>query len=331
MAAEPSIGIEPLSEELVKAYEASGMERGKAGIADIKWTFRSNPQPFAVARVGGRIVGVSAYIKNKMLFGNSAGSAVQAVDSFVFEEARGQRVFSKLATAYDEFAGNEGIDLVWGFPNDNAAPAWFGKLGWRKYGQVPFLFKPLRTGFITRRFGLPTDFRVSRTTDHNIDPVDQIGEWGDVIWEKLARQIDVGVVRDRDFLNHRIFDGPQASQYRTVLAGPPSDPAFVTSREAAKHGAKVAYIMEAAGGSSLRSLLESELGRLTSRGMEVALAWCYPWSPNYKVYRKAGFFPLPERIRPTSIWFGSIAKSDVAKSASTLDGWYLSYLDSDTI
>ena len=76
MTAEPSIGIELLSNELIKAYEASGMDRGKAGIDDIEWTFRGNPQPFAVARMGGNIVGVSAYLKNKMLFGNSVGSAV---------------------------------------------------------------------------------------------------------------------------------------------------------------------------------------------------------------------------------------------------------------
>jgi hypothetical protein len=100
-----------------------------AGQRAIEWAFNGNPAPFAVARHGGITVGMSGYIQSRMQFGEYTGTATQAVGSFISETLRGQGIFTRLAKAYDERARQSGKDLVWGFPNDNAAPAWFGKIG----------------------------------------------------------------------------------------------------------------------------------------------------------------------------------------------------------
>lgn len=328
---EPVISIEMPSDELIEAYLASGMERGKAGRIAVEWAFGSNAAPFAVARSDGQIVGISGYIQSRMQFGSETGVALQAVDSFVSENMRGKGIFTQLARAYDAHAANAGNDLVWGFPNDNAASAWFGKLGWHSHGQVPFLTKPLRSGFFWRRIGLPIDFPVTRVRDQNLSTVAEVGEWGDVLWDSVASVVGVGTSRDREFLNHRLFNGPQAGQYRVVACPDQTAPAIVATREAEKHGGRIAYVMEALGGSSLEPLVMSELGRLASRGVEVALAWSFPWSPNYRILRKAGFIPLPKRLRPIRIWFGSKPKTSLAAHANRHAQWYLSYLDSDTV
>jgi GNAT superfamily N-acetyltransferase len=328
---DPVISIEPLSDELMDAYLASGMERGKSGRLAVDWAFGDNPAPFAVARNDGQIVGISGYIQSRMQFGSETGVAFQAVDSFVSESMRGKGIFTQLARAYDVHAAGSGGDLVWGFPNDNAAPAWFGKLGWHSHGQVPFLIKPLRAGFFSRKFRLPFDFPLTRARDQNLPPVTEVGEWGDALWESVAPAVGVGTVRDRAFLNHRLFNGPQAGHYRVVASSDQAAPAIVATREAEKHGGRIAYVMEALGGSSLEPLVMSELGHLASRGVELALAWSFPWSPNYRTLRKAGFMPLPERLRPIHIWFGSRPKSGLAAPADHQGQWYLSYLDSDTV
>lgn len=327
----PVISIEPLSDELMDAYLASGMERGKSGRFAVDWAFGNNPAPFAVARNDGQIVGMSGYIQSRMQFGAEAGVAFQAVDSFVSESMRGKGIFTQLARAYDAHAASSGGDLVWGFPNDNAAPAWFGKLGWHRHGQVPFLIKPLRAGYFCRKFRLPLDFPLTRARDQNLPCVTEVGDWGDVLWDSVAPAVGVGTVRDRAFLNHRLFSGPQATQYRVVASPDQTEPAIMATREAEKHGGRIAYVMEALGGSSLEPLVMSELGRLATRGVELALAWSFPWSPNYRTLRKAGFVPLPERLRPIQIWFGSKPKSGLAAPADQQDQWYLSYLDSDTV
>ena len=325
------ISVEPLSDELMNAYTASGMERGKAGRAAVEWSFGNNPTPFAVARHDGQVVGISSYIQSRMQFGSKVGTAFQAVDSFVFGAMRGKGVFTRLARAYDEHTVASGADLVWGFPNNNAAPAWFGKLGWQSHGQVPFMIKPLRAGIFSRKIGLPLDFPLTLARDQNLTPVTEIGAWGDTLGDIASSDVNIGVLRNRAFLNHRLFAGPQADKYRVVASTDANAPALVATREVEKHGSRIGYVMEALGQRDLELLLMSELGRMASRGIEIALTWSYPWSANFRSLRKAGFWPLPERFRPIHIWFGCTPKTDLAFRANKKEHWYLSYLDSDTV
>lgn len=327
---ELSISVEPLSDDILAAYVASGMDRAKKGRIGLDWAFQGNQKPFAVARLDGEVVGISAYIRSSLNLSGRHGVALQAVDSFVFERARGKGVFTGLARAYERHAREEGADLVWGFPNANAAPAWFGKLNWNALGQVPFLIKPLRVGFLLRKLKLPLDFPVSFSSDQKISSISAFGEWSDALWSSLSEGIGCGTARDRSFLSHRLLKSPSASTYR-IVASEQDRGAIVATTEAAKHGGHIGYLLEAMGHSDLDGLLASELGRLRDRGVEVVLAWSYPWSTNYRSLRKAGFFPLPERLRPIQIWFGSHPLSATATAAAEAKNWYLSYLDSDTI
>ena len=111
--------------------------------------------------------------------------------------------------------------------------------------------------------------------------------------------------------------------------------AFVALKLADKHGSHLAYVMEALSTpertADLVELLKSELGRAAELGAEAALAWCPVGAPNYRAYRKAGFFPVPARIRPIEINFGARALTSASAAAAAPDaGWYISFLDSDT-
>jgi hypothetical protein len=63
----------------------------------------------------------------------------------------------------------------------------------------------------------------------------------------------------------------------------------------------------------------------------VALAWCPKSAPNYAAFRKAGFVPVPPRLRPIEINFGARALHQrYAAAAANGASWYVSFLDSDT-
>ena len=328
---ELTFSVEGLSPELLSAYTLSGMERGKTGDGAIKWVFGNNENAFSVARSDKKIVGISSYIRSEMKFSTRRGFGFQAVDSYVVPEMRGQRLFTRLAETYAAHLRKNSADLLWGFPNDNAAPAWFGKLGWTNHGQVPFLIKPLRAGYFLRKLHLGGDFPISFGADQAIARISSIGPWVDELWNSFSADIQCATIRNQAFLDHRLFKAPQAANYRVVVDDCHVDGALVATLEAEKHGGKIAYVMEAFGGSSLRGVLTSEMARLRGKGMELALAWAYPWSPNYGALRGCGFLPLPERLRPIRIWFGGAAISDYAVPAMQRDSWYLSYLDSDTV
>lgn len=329
--AEFEITIEGLSDEVIEAYGMAQLQRVENGPEPIKWAFKDNPKAFAIARTEGKIVGLSSYIQSHMKLSNSVGSSLQAVDSFVMPQARRKGLFSKLAVAYRNHAEQTGSDLVWGFPNENAAPVWFDRLGWTPFGQVPFLIKPLRAGFFLRKLGINRDFKISRETDYNALRVTSLGEWVDPLWEKIASDIGVCRQRDREYLQHRLFNSPASASYRVVTSPDALQGAFVATRQTEKHGGRIAYLMEAFGGDDLRSLITSELGRLSDQGTELVLAWSYPWSPNYSTLRKCGFIPLPERLRPIKIWAGASPISQIGTPAILKSNWYLSYLDSDTV
>lgn len=326
-----AITIEGLSDEVVEAYASADLQRVSSGSAAIEWAFKDNPAPFAIARANGKIVGVSAYILSRMKLADKTGDGLQAVDSFVMPEARRKGLFSTLASAYRAHAEQSGGDLIWGFPNENAAPVWFNRLGWTSFGQVPFLIKPLRSGYFLRKIGLDLDFPISRHRDANAESVASLGEWVNPLWNKVAQSIGVCRQRDRKYLSHRLFRSPEADAYRVVVSSDARQGAVVATREMEKHGGKIAYLMEAFGGNDLRGLIASELGRLSDQGTELVLAWSYPWSPNYSALRKSGFIPLPDRLRPIRIWAGTSPVSEVGASASLKSNWYLSYLDSDTV
>jgi GNAT superfamily N-acetyltransferase len=323
------ITIEGLTSELLAAYHSWNLERTLYGPGAVEWTFGANKSNFAVARHEGRIVGISGNIRHSMKLGNTIGLGYQAVDSFVAPEMRGQGLFVKLAHAFANKSTQVGADLVWGFPNDNAKKAWFQRLDWSHYGQVPFLIKPLRAGYLLRRLRLSGDFSIARGRDQNLTPVTSIGPWADAGWDKFSQTIGCATIRDAAFLNHRLFDGPHKNHYRIV--SDQDTGTLVASREMQKHGARVAYIMEAMGGADLQGMLVSELAKLRDRGVEISLAWALPGSPNYIALRKAGFMPFPERLRPISIWFGGRPITPTAQPALDRKNWYLSYLDSDTV
>lgn len=325
------ISVEDLNAGVLEAYATSGMERGKAGQKAIKWAFDDNKAAFSVARSAGKVVGISSYIQSRMKFGTQKGSGFQAVDSFVRPDFRGQGLFTRLAENYAEHLKTNTADLIWGFPNDSAAPTWFGKLAWANHQQVPFLIKPLRAGYFLRKLRLGGDFSLSTGKNQNLDPIEAFGEWTDDLWDQYAQKISCSIIRDRCFLTHRLLNAPQADQYRLVAERSPNGGAIVATRQVEKHGGRIAYLMEAMGTDLLRGVLTSELSRLRDQGTELALAWAYPWSPNYSTLRRCGFIPLPEKLRPIRIWFGGREISRKADCARQRENWYLSYLDSDTV
>lgn len=321
---------EGLSDELMALYDASTMVRGATGRASIEWRFSRTPDPFYVGRINGEIAGVMGFLQLDMVFDGVDGHGVQAVDGFVLERARGKGFFTRFGAAYQEDSAQVGGFLAWAFPNPPAARVWYGRQGWTDLGIAPFLVKPLRAGYAFRKLGIPLDFPLTFGRDQKLEPAEGIDDWVEELWARFARPVRVATRRTADYLTYRLMEGPLATDYRVVA--PASQTAFVATRQADKHGGRLGYVMEAFGEpDEVTGLLVSELARMRDTGTEVALAWCHPWQPNYRSLRRAGFFPLPARLRPVEIRHGGRALNPAAAAATQPGTWYLSYLDSDTV
>lgn len=309
----------------------------------LDWRVRRNPHGptrFAVATQGDAVVGMIALIPTPLRNAPGVRLAYQAVDTAVHPSCRGKGVFVRMGALAQDAAALGG-DVLWGFPNANAAPGWFGRLGWSNFGQVPLLMRPLRSRFLLGPVHpslSAIDFPLvrQRTIDAKVySSGAELSRDFDLLWERSAAEVGVAVDRSGEWVRWRLLEKPGAD-YRCVgMKTGDTLEAFVATKLADKHGARLCYVMEAmsAPGKTreLARLISSELSCAAGAGAEAALAWCAKSAPNYAAYRKAGFLPVPARMRPIEINFGARALVPEAEAAAAPgSAWYLSFLDSDT-
>lgn len=301
------------------------------GRGKLEWKLRDGPAgtgAVAIARGDGEVIGVNAFMPSRFRIGGEVARGYQSMDTIVTPAARGKGVMSRLINVFYEKTDGA---LLYGFPNASSSPGFFNKLGWTRFGAVPMLFRPLRTGYFLKRFGrfLP-DVRIPvlARAGRGLEEVARFDDSATEAWRRFAAPIGCAVERDADFLNWRLRDHP-SERYRVRRA---PDGSFAAHTVSEKHGGRIGYLMEAIGsGEALPGLIAAALRDMHAERADAALAWCLPWSRNYAAYRKAGFYPLPERLRPIEINFGARALHGPAAEIEDPRRWYVSYLDSDTV
>lgn len=332
--------IEPFSNSIREAY-ANLFADMPDKLAELSWRFDLGIKAhFAVARqANNEIVGMIALAPTPLRGAFGALMAVQAIDTIVSKLARGKFIFVRLGRIIHE-SPLVNADVVWGFPNDLAARGWFGKLGWTRFGSVPFLIKPLQTGYFLGRLWRPLRHinlplcALKPVADDGI--VNEIDDRWDQLWNACVDDFGIALDRSAHWLRWRL--GKPGANYRFAMKVGPSGPeAAVITRIVRKHGATICYVMEALSTPdhqrALNKLLNNELRRAVEQGADLALAWCPRYARNRSNYSRVGFFGLADRLRPIQIHFGGrwLAPGQALGKELTGDQWYLSYLDSDTV
>ena len=340
---EITVGLREFDRSIEQAYELLFPGDPDKSPEMLRWRFCANPHGrarFAVASVGDRVAGMIALVPTRLT--NAPGSALgyQAIDTVVHPSFQGRSLFVKMGSAAQR-AEALGGQILWGFPNANASPGWYGRLGWTSFGAVPLLMRPLRSSFLLGRIhpnlrSIDVPLIRSRKPAAGYESATECAGDVDRLWRRIAPRFGIAVERNGEWIRWRLFDKPGAD-YRCVgmkSAAAELD-AFVVTKVADKHGGRLCYVMEAMASpgrtNGLAQTMLAELGVAAGNGAEVALAWCPPTAPNYAAYRKAGFFPVPARLRPIEINFGARSLTPESAPAAAPDArWYVSFLDSDT-
>ena len=340
--------------ELFRACFARNSERPRS-IESLRWQYEGNPSgrlyvDVATADGGSRIAAIYATLPSFVLIGGRRRVCVQSLDTLTDTDYRGRGLFVKLAKQTFARATADDVALVYGFPNGNSAHGFFKKLDWVALDPVPFLIRPLRTGYFAGKLpkkvrplasALP-DVRIGGNLPAPAPLGARIVELYSAdprmtgLWEDFARDVGVGVERDEAYLRWRIFDKP-GEVYRTIAVerGGRLDALCIFTLKD-KHGGRVGYVMELlhrrGRGADARRLLRRAVNKLARDGADAVLAWCLPHSPNASAYTWNGFLPMPEKLRPIELHFGARAfDPSVASVVGDRASWYLSYLDSDTV
>jgi hypothetical protein len=180
-------------------------------------------------------------------------------------------IFGRLFRNNTIRAIENGVDILYGTPNDNAKPGWEKHLNYLTYPMKEIgLVRPTARAIYSKFFSsinrIPfnliylgmqfignciesMNYRFwrsrQRSLGYTIEITDQALEEFDDLWEKLKSQYSFSLVRDRQYFQHRFFDNPlekyqvyKASQKGTICG------IIVTNVKPLKDGSKMCYIAD---------------------------------------------------------------------------------------
>jgi len=329
-----------------ECFERNGTRRR---IDALRWQYLENPSQelfVDLAVSGERIAGIYAVQPMFVRVRGAHMLAAQSVDTLVDSDFRGRGLFTKTAEAVYQRFQDRGGAFVYGFPNANSAPGFFGKLGWSSLDPVPFLVKPLSTAFIASK--LPFGGWLSRLPDlrlpiggpklqanQELRLLTELGPELDELWTRFASEVLVAVDRSAAYLRWRLTK--PAEQYECLgVYEEERLVAFCAYTTVDKHGGRIGYVIELLYDPGCHevgaALLATCLNRMASDGADAVLAWSFGHSPNAKAYSKVGFVALPEKLRPIELHVGVRPLDEsLAEVLSDRQSWYISYCDSDTV
>lgn len=314
------------------------------------WKYKENPVGFKIYVAENeetRIVGHYGLILTKIKVENKIIAGSQAVDAMTHPDYQHQGMFVKLGEKILHEAGDAGIPLTYGFPNEPALPG-HRKVGWVEIGNFSILAKPFNTenilrGYINNNFLLKVSAYIAgiflkafikvrkiQVKNISVKRVHSFDGRTDEFWSEVADDYSVIQVRNADFLNWRFVENPD-SQY--------------TIFKAEKNGKFLGYIVlkeiiedNRRGGIIVDILTHLDYGEindcLISKAVEhfkeknVDYVACLMRKGNiyYKTLKKHGFITTPKKVR----FIIHINSSNFPKSyASLFDKWFFTWGDSD--
>lgn len=127
MGSETSVSLCAYDQQIEEAYPKLFPGDPDKSPTLLRWRPLDNPHGqmrFAIARRASEIVGMIALIPTRLRNGSGDVLGYQAVDTVVDPSCRGQGLFMRLGEAAQDGEASGG-DVLWGFPNAQAAPGWF--------------------------------------------------------------------------------------------------------------------------------------------------------------------------------------------------------------
>jgi GNAT superfamily N-acetyltransferase len=329
-----------------RCFERNGTSRTNEAL---EWQYRDNPTRELFVNVAydepsARFAAIYASLPVFARIDGQKRLALQSLDTLTDRDFRGKGLFVQLAQQTFDAARSSGAAFIYGFPNGNSAPGFFGKLGWSSLDPMPFLVRPLRTRYVLAkvpRLGafarrLPDIPLVYGEPRVGAVKIDQFDERVTRLWSEFARGIGFAVERDAAYMNWRLRAKPDGDYSILGVLDQNELVAMVAFVVREKHGGRIGYVMECmwrTGAEDVgRKLLLLAVSRMAAQQADAVLAWCFAHSPNYRAFLRAAFVPLPKRLRPIELHVG-VRPFDNSLQPQIIErrNWYMSYLDSDTV
>ncbi|MDD3653281.1 MAG: GNAT family N-acetyltransferase [Desulfotomaculaceae bacterium] len=231
---------------------------------------------------------------------------------------RNKGIFTALAQSLYRRLQDQGVVMVWGFPNNNSYHGFMNKLSWFPLTQVPKL--------ATSDFRFPNMVAGHRNTE--IIEVKKIDERFDQLWQSLDRSGVNMVVRSSKYLQWRYMDNP-VNQYQVfALPGFDKIKGYTAVKLYSRNDGISGEILDllATDKDTARSLISHAVINLAIQGADRINLWMNPAARHYEVIKEFGFGSTKEL---THLGAMSNDPQIVPELISDYDRWYVTMGDSD--
>jgi GNAT superfamily N-acetyltransferase len=339
--------VESDLEIIQRAFRDHGQERD---LASLRWQYIDPPLGsltlFAEDSKLGDFAAMLAAVPIPIKLAGNPVIGAQAIDLLVAPHYRGRGLFATLAKELYAQASDLRIQLLFGFPNGNAAHGWFERYGWSRWDPVPYMIRPLRLAFLARQLARKLKVSVpmpdaplllARGTSVDRNRIETVAltsfdAASDALWEQFSKPIHTAVRRDSTYLKWRM-KRPNASYVAHAAYDGNELTALMISDISRKGTHTIGHVLELffdpRRHASARRLLGYVLREMYEKGADVAVSLCLPSSPSFLTFVAMGFVPLPRRLRDVESHFGG-RLLDCPSQPLARNEWYVSYLDSYT-
>jgi len=331
--------------DFMDCFEKNG---NKKKIENLRWQFFNNTEKKSVVDIAkdkttGKTAAIYALACVKFKINNDLVIGSQSLDTITDVDYRGTGLFINLANDVYEKA-KASVTLVYGFPNGNSVKGFKKRLKWQVLDPLPFLIKPLRSKYFTRKIKylkfLPdvnlSPFKSALNKDYKIKESNDFPEKVNDLWAEFSKKFKVSVHRDTAYLNWRFLQKPNENYKIAHCYNLDTYVGYIIYTVKEKHGGKIGYIMDMVYDLTDQNvptvLLRHATNKIKEEKADCILSWCLEHSPNYPVYKKERFFDFPEKLRPIELHFGARSfKPEYEEVIANRDNWFISYADSDTV
>ncbi len=320
-----------------------------------QWKFESGsvrPAQTFVVDNEKEVVGLRTFIIERLKVMDRVLIAGLGVEVMVHPDFRRFRIASLMASEGFELMQQKDVPVLLGFPNEVAYKVYSKtRPHWGPVCVIPLLVKPLNfeniiSHYVHNRFLKPvaktiargawkliSPERISRESETNIEEVQGFDPRFDTLWEEACRTYDIGLVRDKAFLEWR-FSKPQAQYSLFVATRNGKLCGYMVLKNDEMFNLRLGLILDLLtlpGDSSAGALVGHAVAHFREQKMDAVGCLMLRHSPYCKTLHQAGFMAIPNKVSPKRFYFGVQVKPDVVSSAVIYNPrrWFLTFADID--
>lgn len=296
------------------------------------WECKKNPNGHltVVAEHDGQIVGHMSLVVVRMKVGHKSVLGSQAVDLIVHPNFRGQGMFLSIGKTLLGEAERRGIAISYGYTNEPARRGHL-KYGWFDVCYIPTVVKFLNTYKTLRhvsneykpikilskhkipKFAIESFLRmlsvlidlaltIFSRSEHNIIlgdvsvmRIQQFDNRVNDLWNKVAKNYRIIVIRDSDHLNWRYFIKPN-SKYTVFVAEKNNEISGYIVLRLTQRAGYITDILTCPDRSIVQSLLSKAIEHFRLQKVDWVLCNMLAEMPVYQKLRDMGFIRIPSKI-----------------------------------